>query len=214
VIAPPPANLDAALDVVVTTDTDPPTNLALEDALLLEVERGARPETLRLWVNRECIVRGPRRSRLCGWHREERARDLGVPIYERTTGGGSVYHDPGNLNWSFYLRRTEGFVTPRPLYRACAQIIAAALRAAGIEASFALPNRIDVAGRKVSGLASRASLGAVLVHGTLLISTDLDRLNEVCIPPPDCPPVANLGDFAPRLTVPAVVERIAGAVRP
>lgn len=164
-------------------------------------------------MNDECIVRGPHRSRHSGWHREERARQLGIHVYERTSGGGSVYHDLGNLNWSFFLRRTEGFVAPRNLYRSCSGLVVTALRGAGIDATFALPNRIDVAGRKVSGISSRASFGAVLVHGTLLVSTDLDRLNALCIPPPACPPVTRLCDLYPRLTVADVIGTITAFAR-
>jgi lipoate-protein ligase A len=206
----PAASVEApGLRVLVTAETDAEANLALEEKLLLEVEADARPDTLRLWIANECIVRGPNRSGSSGWHDEELARQLGIRVYTRTTGGGSVYFDPGNLNWSFYLRRTEGFVGARKLFRACAAVIVESLRTLGIDATFALPNRLDVAGRKISGMASRASLGAVLIHGTLLVSTDLDRLNALCIPPPGCPRVARLCDFDPRLTVAAVGRGIA-----
>lgn len=201
------------MKLLVTPDTDPQANLALEDALLLEVDAGAH-ETLRLWVNDECLVRGPNRSSRSGWHREERAAELGVRILERTTGGGTVYHDPGNLNWSFYLRRTAQYVGAGGLFRSCADWIIAALRPLGIEAAFAAPNRIDVGGFKVSGISARAGLEAVLVHGTLLVSSDLDRLNALCIYPPGCPPAQNLAALVPGLTVPDVIRAIAASVPP
>lgn len=197
------------LRILVTEETDAGANLALEDALLREVDAGGGPDTLRLWIDDECIVRGRRRSRLCGWHEEERARELGVRVYARSTGGGSVYHDRGNVNWSFYLRRTEGYLGSTKLFRWCSGVIVAALRGLGVDATFSAPNRIDVAGRKVSGMAARAALRAALVHGTLLVSTDIDRLNALCIPPPGCPPVTRLCDLDPRLTVAEVVRGIA-----
>jgi lipoate-protein ligase A len=200
------------MEILVTQDTDADRNLALEHELLDEVERGARPPTVRLWVNDPCLVRGPNRARGNGWYREEVARELGVRVLTRTTGGGCVYHDDGNLNWSFYLRRAEGYVGAARLFRPCSETIVAALRTLGIAAEFAAPNRIDAAGRKISGLAARASLGASLVHGTLLVATDLERLNALCIPPPGCPPVVNLRDFDPELTVEKVVGSIAAAV--
>ena len=195
-----------ALQLLVTSGTDPLTNLALEDELLFQVEAGHRDETLRLWVNDECLVQGPHRSCRSGWHRAERAAEFGVPIHLRTTGGGTVYHDRGNLNWSFYLRRSAGYFGAAGLFRSCAGFIIEALRPLGIEAAFAAPNRIDVGGRKVSGISARASLEAVLVHGTLLVSSDIDRLNALCIYPPGCPPVENLRRFRPGLSVADVVR--------
>ncbi|MDG6968727.1 MAG: hypothetical protein JRN50_04630, partial [Nitrososphaerota archaeon] len=65
-------------------------------------------------------------------------------------------------------------------------------------------------GYKVSGMAARATPRALLVHGTLLLNTDLDRLNLLCIPPPGCPPVANVsrwvGDVRARSLVDATVQ--------
>ena len=195
-------------DVLITERTDPAANLALERELLREVDAGARPETVRLWVNEECLVRGPHRSRSSGWYQEERARELGIRVYTRSTGGGCVYHDHGNLNWSFYLRHAEGYVGYPKLFRWCSAFVIEALQALGIDASFGAPNRIDVSGRKVSGLAARALRDAALVHGTLLVATDLERVDALCIPPPGCPPVARICDFDSRVTVAKVIEGI------
>jgi lipoate-protein ligase A len=206
-----------ALQLLVTPGTDPRTNLALEDELLAQVEAGYRAETLRLWVNDACLIQGPHRTHRSGWHRAERAADLGIPIYTRSTGGGTVYHDCGNLNWSFYLRRTAQYFGGAGLFRSCAGLIIETLRCLGIEAEFAAPNRIDADGRKVSGISARASLEAVLVHGTLLVASDIDRLNALCIYPPGCPPAANLCALRPGLSVGDVVrafERRMPAMRP
>lgn len=197
-----------ALQVVVSTATDPLENLALEEEFLSQVEAGTRDETLRLWVSHACLVRGPHRSSRSGWHHADQAAALGVPIHERSSGGGTVYHDPGNLNWSFYLRRCAGYFGAAGLFRSSAAFIIEALRPLGIDAAFAAPNRIDAAGRKISGIAARASLEAVLVHGTLLVTSDLERLNALCIYPPGCPPVVNLSELRPGLSVSDVVSAI------
>jgi lipoate---protein ligase len=202
------ASVSRRFDVLVAEQTDPAVNLALERELLREVDAGSRPETVRLWVNDTCLVRGPHRAWSSGWYREERARELGIRVYTRSTGGGCVYHDHGNLNWSFYLRHAEGYVGYPKLFRWCSAFVIEALRAIGIDASFGAPNRIDVAGRKVSGLAARALRHATLVHGTLLIATNLEHVDELCIPPPGCPPVARICDFSSDLTVAEVVESI------
>lgn len=198
-----------ALRVEFSPTADPLENLLLEDQLLAQVEAGTREETLRLWVSRACLVRGPHRSSRSGWHHADRAAALGVPIHERSSGGGTVYHDPGNLNWSFYLRRSAGYFGAAGLFRSCAGFIIEALRPLGIDAAFAAPNRIDTGGRKISGLAARASLDAVLVHGTLLVTSDIERLNALCIYPPGCPPVVNLSELKPGLSVTDVASAVA-----
>lgn len=199
-------------DILVTEGTDPAMNLALERELLREVDAGSRPETVRLWVNDACLVNGPHQSRTSGSYHEEQVRRLGIPLHTRSTGGGCVYHDHGNLNWSFYLRRAEGYAGYPKLFRWCSAFVIEALRALGFDASFVEPNRIDVSGRKVSGLAARAVRRAALVHGTLLVSTDLERLDSLCIPPPGCPPVARLCDLDPRITVATVINGIRDAL--
>jgi lipoate-protein ligase A len=199
-------------EILLPDGTEPGPNLALEWQLLREVDAGVRPETLRLWVNDECLVRGPHRTRLSGWFDEPRARELGIPVYTRLTGGGCVYHDRGNLNWSFFLRRSGGFVAYSKLFRECAAWVIEALRRLGVEASFGAHNRIDVVGRKVSGLAGRSLQQATLVHGTLLVSANLKRLESLCIPPQGCPPVARICDFDSRLTLERVIESIVSSV--
>ena len=200
------------MDILLAEGTDPERNLALEDELLREVELGARPATFRLWVNEPCLVRGPNRARTNGWYHEDRARERGVRVLTRTSGGGCVYHDHGNLNWSFYLPRVEGWVGAARLFRPCAGLVVDALRALGVAAEFAPPNRIDAAGWKISGLAARATQGASLVHGTLLVATDLELLNALCIPPPGCPPVANLAELRPGLTLAGIARALATLV--
>ena len=203
---------DSAFELLITSSTDPRTNLRLERRLLHDVDRGLRAPAVRLWINDECLVRGPHRSSASGWYQKRLARELGVRVHTRSTGGGCVYHDRGNLNWSFYLCRTEGYVGYPKLFRWCADFVVEALKALGLPACFAAPNRIDVAGRKVSGLAARALQHAALVHGTLLVSSNLQRVNALCIPPPGCPPVARISDFDPRLTTQRVSDALAGVL--
>jgi len=108
------------------------------------------------------------------------------------SGGGVVYHDPGNLNWSFLVRRVKGLIPPETIFRGTSQYIIRALKKMQIEAYFARPNRIEVQGKKVSGLAAKSGINCLLSHGTLLVNSDLERLNSLCIPPAGYPPVENL----------------------
>ncbi|MDG6939634.1 MAG: hypothetical protein JRN39_04440 [Nitrososphaerota archaeon] len=175
-----------------TDTTDPPSNLRLEDDIFARVDRGEADAVLRFWKDDECLVRGRAKSVRYGWYAEEAAARLSVPVYERSTGGGVVYHGPGNLNWSFFARVDGRLLSPSRVFADGSWTIIEALRRLGFPASLAPPNRIDVDGKKVSGMAARSTIHALLVHGTLLIDADIGKIDELCIPPPGCPPVSNL----------------------
>ncbi len=187
---------------------DPAANLRRESEIFEGVERGDFQETLRFWVNSECLIRGRAKTPKYGWYDEEMAERLKVPVFERSTGGGVVYQDEGNLNWSFFLRTPGAFVSPTTAFGQASSYVIGALRTLGVEARFSPPNRIDVGDRKVSGMAARSTPRTLLVHGTLLLDSDLERLNLLCIPPPGCPPVSNLTRWAKELTYLDVVNAV------
>lgn len=191
---------------------DPMANIKRESELFEAVDSGRTPECLRFWVNSPCLVRGEARSKNYGWYDEKKAAELGVPVIVRSTGGGVVYHDEGNLNWSFFLHTDGAFVSPTAAFERGSLPIVNALNNLGIPAGFVPPNRIDVSGYKVSGMAARSTVRTILVHGTLLLNSDLDKLNAVCIPPQGCPPVANLSTgvkaIGPAAVASAVMEEL------
>jgi len=198
--------------IFVDKETQPAVNVASEDSIFGRVERRELPDVLRFWKNTECLIRGKARNPKYGWYNEELAETLKVPVVERSTGGGVVYNDLGNLNWSFYTEATGVFLAPETLFQRAAVFVVDALRLGGFDARFSRPNRIDVSGKKVSGMAARSTRRAHLVHGTLLIDTDLQRLNRLCIAPPACPPVSNLREWQPEsdeeVLEAAIVERL------
>ena len=183
--------------------TDPRINLILEDEILDFVAKNNTPlSVIRFWRNSECLVAGPRKSKHYGWYREDVAEKMGIKTFTRSTAGGVVFHDLGNLNWSFYIKKeNKSFISPLEAFKSAALIICNILNEFNINAYFTPPNRIDVNGYKVSGMAARSTLDAILVHGTLLFRTNLDKLNKLCIPPPSCPPVANLCEINRELTI-------------
>jgi lipoate-protein ligase A len=188
---------------------DPIKNLFREEQLFRNFESRGSPGILRFWINSECLVRGKVRNRKYGWYHEELAKKLGVRVVERSTGGGVVYHDKGNLNWAFYLRTGGSFLSPTTLFGQASKYVVDALEKLGIGAIFSPPNRIDVGGCKVSGMAARSTKKTALVHGTLLLHSDLSKLNRLCIPPPGTPPVANLTEWKKDLTPTKVIEALA-----
>lgn len=200
------------LKICVDRDDDPVKNLEREEELFRGVESGELPEVVRFWTDSECLVRGRAKSTHYGWYHEALAQEMGVRVVERATGGGVVYHDGGNMNWSFFLRSPGRLLSPAEMFGRASEHITKALASLDVAAEFSPPNRIDVQGRKVSGMAARSTPRAYLVHGTLLLRANLKKLNRLCIPPPGCPPVANLDEWVPGIrplqVVGAVVEAL------
>jgi len=188
-------------------------NLKRESELFERFDRGGLPEHVRFWVNSECLVRGKAKSDKYGWYDEALAGKMKVPVIERSTGGGVVYQDGGNLNWSFFLRTHGAFVSPTSAFRQTSDYVIRALKKLGVQAEFSPPNRIDVQGRKVSGMAARSTIRTLLVHGTLLIDSDLERLNLLCIPPPDCPPVSNIREWARGINAAEVSKAVVAILK-
>ena len=201
------------IQVYFDNERDPSSNLRRESELFETVDRGDSPETLRFWVNSRCLVRGRARTARYGWYHEDRAGELNIPVVERSTGGGVVYNDEGNLNWSFFFKTSGPFVSPTTAFGQASAYIISALKNLGVEASFAPPNRIDVSGRKISGMAAKSTMKTLLVHGTLLLNSNLEELNLLCVPPPGCPPVSNASEFAKEIDSNTVVREVLAVLR-
>ena len=155
-----------------TNSTDPWHNLALEELLFSQPE----DMTLYLWQNQNTVVIGRHQN---AW-KECRIQELeedGGRLARRTSGGGAVFHDLGNLNFTF--------VCPREMYDQKRQlgVIIDAVKALGIDAMFTGRNDIVTAsGAKFSGNAFRLSNEAGLHHGTLLVAVDMDKLSRYLAP--------------------------------
>ena len=162
-------------------ERDPRRNLALDEAL----GRVAGPEpTIRIWRNGRCVVVG--RSQVADAEVDAAAcRELDVPVLRRFTGGGAVYHDPGNMNVTIVLRRDDPRLVDRPslaripgLYQLLLQPLAAAVTSLGVPAR-ATERDLLVDEAKVSGVAAWIGRQSLLVHGTLLVDADLGTLDRV-----------------------------------
>ena len=133
-------------------------------------------------------------------------------MVRRMSGGGVVYHDEGNLNWSFTLRRLDNSQTDiTSAYYSLGSLIAESLNDTGIQAYFVNPNRIDLDRRKISGMAGRFKSNAFLIHGTLLINSDLDLLNQLCPVVAGAPTVTSLERIMNRqVKVETIVQAVTG----
>jgi lipoate---protein ligase len=138
-------------------------------------------DTFMLWRNDLAIVIGKHQSAA----REVNQRlisDLGIPVIRRITGGGTVFHDTGNINFSFIrLNRKENPID----FKFFTQPVIIFLKSMGIQAEFEAKSNISSQGRKISGNSAHVYRGRVLHHGTLLYNTDLEMLHQVINPGED-----------------------------
>lgn len=185
----------------ISDSLEPYKNLATEKYLL-----DSTPDdccTLYLWQNQNTVVIGRNQNPWAECNCSLLEED-GGKLARRLSGGGAVYHDIGNLNFTF-LCSTENFDT------ACqTNVIKEACNLAGITAEVTGRNDILVNGRKFSGNAFYNSKGKSYHHGTILINTDKERLERYLTPPSEKleakgvksvkSRVINLSEVSPALT--------------
>ena len=151
--------------IVESSSLDIYRNLAIEEYLM---EHFTEP-VLFLWRSDCAVVMGKNQN---PWNECRLAlmRDEGVPLARRTSGGGTVYHDIGNLNYCVIVDRIE--------YREelAYEMVIQALKTLGIRAEKTGKSNLAMNGLKFSGNAFCFRKGRALHHGTLLLNTDLDRL--------------------------------------
>ena len=153
--------------------TDPVVNLAVEEYALRYLD--PQYDYLMLTNNIPSVIMGRNQNPL----EEIDFRYLekqGIRLIRRLSGGGTVYHDPGNLNFSFVTRYDPArlhnfrfFNTP----------VVEVLRELGVPAYMNDRNDILANGKKISGSAQFSSRGRMISHGTLLFDADLDHLENV-----------------------------------
>jgi lipoate---protein ligase len=150
--------------------TDPFFNLAIEEILF----KGNEDEFLILGINSPSVIIGKHQSA----HREINTRFITenkIPVIRRISGGGTVYHDTGNLNFTFILQSSPGKQVDFPKYT---KPVIDFLSSLGIHAAFEGKNDIKVNGLKISGNAEHVRHNRVLHHGTLLFSSSLEKLRN------------------------------------
>lgn len=162
------------LQIYISDSFDPYENLATEKYLLDTT--GERSLTLYLWQNQNTVVIG-RNQNAWAECRISLLEEEGVRLARRLSGGGAVFHDLGNLNFTF-LCSSENYNLEKHL-----EVIKTACSYAGINAEISGRNDILTDGRKFSGNAFYNSKGKSYHHGTLLINADMEKMARYLTPP-------------------------------
>ncbi len=153
--------------------TDPAFNLALEEYVLRHMDPDR--DYLLLYRNEPSVIVGRNQNVLEEIH-DSYTREKGIPILRRLSGGGTVYHDPQNLNFSFVTRYESSRLHNFRFFNAPVVRI---LRTLGVPAEMNDRNDILAGGRKISGSAQFSSKGRMYSHGTLLFNSELEELDQV-----------------------------------
>ncbi len=154
------------------SSTDPHFNLAEEEFLLKETDH----DIFRLWRNSPSIIVGRYQNTVAEIDTEYTAAHH-IPVVRRLTGGGAVFHDLGNLNYTF-IQNTDQTSDTSDMFRRYTRPITQALRSIGINACLEGRNDLVIDGLKFSGNAICIHKNRVLMHGTLMFDvskTDLSK---------------------------------------
>lgn len=157
--------------IIERSGKDPYFNVAAEEYLLKTINA----DCFMLWQNDPSIIVGKHQNALAEINLPF-ILDKKIPVIRRISGGGTVYHDHGNINFSFIkIGERDKLVD----FRKFLNPIIGALNQLGIPATFEGKNDLRVNGLKISGNAEHVFRNKVLHHGTLLFSSDLKILNQV-----------------------------------
>ena len=153
--------------------TDPYLNLAVEEYLF----RHENGEVFALWQNEPTVVIGKNQNAYTEVDLDY-LRAAGIHLARRITGGGAVYHDLGNVNYTFISKTGENGID----FARFTAPITEALRHFGVPAVLSGRNDLLVGEKKFSGNAQYSQGGRTLHHGTLLFDSDMNVLSRVLRP--------------------------------
>ncbi|MDR2465609.1 MAG: lipoate--protein ligase [Streptococcaceae bacterium] len=155
---------------IVNKETRATYNIAMDEWLLTRLK--PKEPVFALWQNESAIIVGKHQNTF------EEVNDAfvkkkGIEVVRRVSGGGAVYHDLGNVNFTFIIPvdnpenvNWKTYVEPMRL----------ALQKLGLEVELSGRNDIEIGGRKMSGNAQRFSKGYLMHHGTLMFNVDVETL--------------------------------------
>lgn len=145
---------------------DPYYNLALEQVVFDKLDRSH--SYFMLWQNDNTIVVGKHQNTAAEINAAY-VKENGINVVRRLSGGGAVYHDLGNLNFTFVVDGGDGAFD----FATFCRPVAAALGSLGVEVEISGRNDMTIDGKKFSGNSQYRKQGRVMHHGTILFDSDL-----------------------------------------
>jgi lipoate---protein ligase len=150
--------------------TDPRINLAIEEYALKNLD--INETYLLFYINEPSIIIGKNQNTIEEINTEY-VENNRIKVVRRLSGGGAVYHDLGNLNFSFITKDDgESFHN----FRKFTEPVVVALKKLGVNAELSGRNDIEVGGRKISGNAQFSTKGRMFSHGTLLLNSEIENV--------------------------------------
>ncbi|MDD3271743.1 MAG: lipoate--protein ligase [Syntrophomonadaceae bacterium] len=189
---------------IINRSNDPYFNLALEDYLL---NRGdIKEDIFLLWQNSPVVVVG-RNQNTVEEINQSFIQEKGIEVVRRISGGGAVYHDLGNLNFTFIVNDAPSLTLD--FTRFTAPVIKA-LETIGVKAEDQGRNDISIKGRKFSGNAQCRQRGRLMHHGTILFDTNLEDMEQALTV--DSAKISSKGVKSVRSRVTNITEHISSPV--
>ncbi|OFV71291.1 lipoate--protein ligase [Acetobacterium wieringae] len=153
-------------------ETDPQKNLAFEEYVFNQMDKDE--SYFLLWQNDNAVIVGKHQNTIEEIN-QEYIKENDIKVVRRLSGGGAVYHDLGNLNFTFIVNEAgqEQFdfqTFTRPLVEA--------LKTLGVNAEFNSRNDLAIDGKKFSGNSQYAKRGRILHHGTILFNSNLATIQS------------------------------------
>lgn len=155
--------------LIYNDNTNPYFNLAMEEYLL----KNSTEDLFILWRNKPSVIVGKNQNTLSEINLEY-VKENSIPVVRRQSGGGAVFHDLGNINFTFITNNNNSFSD----FKKFTQPIIDLLKTMGLDATFSGRNDLLIDGKKFSGNAQYNYRNKVMHHGTLLFSSQITDLSN------------------------------------